>query len=286
MRIASGWHWTRAALRRAAREPFLHFLLLGAAMFAIHAAFAPRDERRIEVTRADIEHLRAASLRQWGRDPAPAQLEALVKAHVREEVLYREALATGLDRDDVVIRRRLAQKMEFVAQSGVVEPGDDEAREYLRTHADRYSAPASVAFSHVYFGHEGGVSSAVNTRMIALLQAGGRVEGKRFMLPSRLSDQSFEDVAREFGAQFAKSVFAAPVGRWSGPYESAHGLHYVRVEALAPAHPAAFEQVRERVLADLASERIAAARDAAFAPLRSRYQVYIEPGAARIAATP
>ena len=137
-----------SVLRRIAREPFVHFVFLGAATFAIHAALAPGDERRIDVTRSDIEHLRAASIRQWGRDPGPSQMRVLVNGYVREEVLYREALAEGLDKDDVVIRRRLAQKMEFLAQSSVAEPTEAELRGYFRAHADRYARERTFEEAH------------------------------------------------------------------------------------------------------------------------------------------
>ena len=283
MPIAPGGNRVRTALRRIAGEPFVHFVVLGAATFALHAALAPRDERRIEVTRSDIEHLRAASLKQWGRDPGPAQLDALLNAYIREEVLYREARAAGLDKDDVVIRRRLAQKMEFLAQSSVAEPSDEEMRLYQRAHVDRYSAPATVTFTQAYFGEERASKAAV-AKVLALLEAGGQVQGKRFMLPAELKEQSAEDIARDFGTSFAQSVFSAPAGRWAGPFESAHGLHFVRVSGRTPAHALAFEEVRDRIRVDLANERIAAARDAAFEPLRSRYDVEIEPGATRIAA--
>lgn len=118
-----------ASCHRWLREPLLHFLILGALIFAINAAFGPRGatgNARIDVSDADIERLRALAAKQWNHEPAPPQLSALVQAFVREEILYREALAMGLDRDDVIVRRRLAQKMEFLAQEDVHAPTDAE----------------------------------------------------------------------------------------------------------------------------------------------------------------
>ena len=112
------------------KEPLLHFLALGAVLFALNAW---RDESRptaastarIEVTAAVIERLRAGYERQFGQSPDAEELRGLVTAHIREEVLCREALALGLDRDDTIVRRRLAQKMEFLTDDLAVAAEPD-----------------------------------------------------------------------------------------------------------------------------------------------------------------
>src|SRR5262245_46124584 len=139
-------------MKNLVREPLLHFALLGAAVFALNAW---RDDKRppeigaakIQVTAAVIERLRAGYERQFGQAPDATELSGLVTAHVREEILYREALALGLEQDDTIVRRRLAQKMEFLSDdlTGAAQPDDAALRAYFATNAERYAKPASVS---------------------------------------------------------------------------------------------------------------------------------------------
>ena len=264
-------------LRRAGREPLLHFLLAGAAIFALSGWLGRDDERQIEVSASDIDHLRALAAKQWGREPDAAQLDTLVQAHVREEVLVREAIAAGLDKDDVVVRRRLAQKMDFLAQEAVAEPSEEELRHFHREHSERYALSPTLSFTHLYFSRDGQGDPPASRAAEALkvLRSGGQAQGDRFMLPSTLSKQSRGDIARDFGEPFADAVIALVTGTWAGPIESAHGLHLVRVDTRQPGRAANFEEVRPRVRNDLINERIAAARDSAYAQARDRYAIRI-----------
>ena len=241
------------ALRRLAREPFAHFLLLGAMLFALHAVFGARDERRIAVTASDVARLRAAAVKQWGREPDERQFDALVQAHVREEVLVREAIAAGLDRDDTIVRRRLAQKMEFLAQESVRSPSESELRAHFERNAARYAQPA--------------------TFQLTLVQV---PEGRASMLPPRLEGQTRDSLARDFGAGFADAVSRLAVGAWSEPLVSALGVHRVRVDARAAARIPEFDAVRARVAHDLVNERIAQARDTSYRRARARYLVKVD----------
>src|SRR5262249_7552127 len=125
-------------MKRLFTEPLVPFIALGALIFGLHATLVA-NPRRIDVSAADVERLRALAARQWGREPDPAQTDALVQGFVREEVLYREAVTQGMARDDEVVRRRLAQKMEFVAQGGVRVPSDDEVGSFYAEHAADYA---------------------------------------------------------------------------------------------------------------------------------------------------
>src|SRR5262245_2078098 len=115
-------------MRRLLREPLLHFLLLGAALFAAYAVLqrgrgADEASRRIELTQDDLRQLDLYFESQWRRPPTPQELEGLVEQKVQEEILYREALGLGLDQDDTIVKRRMAQKMQFIAE------GTAESRE-------------------------------------------------------------------------------------------------------------------------------------------------------------
>ena len=146
------------AWRRLLREPLVHFLLAGAVLLGLSALFGQSfgigdSQNRIHVTAERIQQLRETWTRQRGAPPTAEQLRSLIEDFIREEVLYREAIASGLDQDDTIVRRRLAQKVEFLAQSvaSTVEPPDTELRQFFEDNKDRYIVPTQVGFAHVYF---------------------------------------------------------------------------------------------------------------------------------------
>ncbi len=270
----------RAMATWLAREPLVHFLALGAVIFAVHALLNPAavsDERRIVVGASDVARLRDLAVQQWGRTPDARQMEDLIGAYVREEVLYRAALAKGLDRDDVIVRRRLAQKMEFLAHEAVRAPDEGELRAYFAEHAARFARPATVDFEQRYFNPErrGAAASADAEAALARLRQGQRAESDNSMLAQRLSAQERATIVRDFGDAVADAVFSLPVGSWSGPTRSNFGVYLLRVVARQPAAAAPFAAVRERVASELLNARVAAARDAAYAKLLAEYSVVL-----------
>lgn len=129
-------------MRSLLREPLVHFLVIGAALFvAFDLAGGRRDTApgKIVVTHGQVAALRAEFTQTRERPPTPGELDVLVQERIRDEVSYREALALGLDRDDAVIRNRLRQKLEFVSEDAdALEPGDDELRAYFGSHPDAF----------------------------------------------------------------------------------------------------------------------------------------------------
>src|SRR5688572_33276496 len=146
-------------MKKLFREPLVHFCVLGAVIFALNAWREKTPETpaaRIEVTAVVIERLRVGFERQFGQAPDAEELRGLVTAHIREEVLCREALALGLDRDDTIVRRRMAQKMEFLTDdlASAAEPENAEVRAFFEKNAARYVKPARVTFRHIYFSRD------------------------------------------------------------------------------------------------------------------------------------
>src|SRR5688572_8437295 len=172
-------------MKKLIKEPLLHFLALGAVIFALNAwrekaRLIETSAARIEVTAAVIDRLRAGYERQFGQTPDAEELRGLVEAHIREEVLCREALALGLDRDDTIVRRRLAQKMEFLTDdlASAAEPEDAVVREFFERNAVRYAKAGRVTFRHVYFSREkrGAGTAAAVTSALAALEKGASDE--------------------------------------------------------------------------------------------------------------
>ena len=280
------------------KEPLLQFLLLGAVIFAVHAARQKKDvdpdaagERRIEVNAETITRLKEGWTRQFNRTPDVADLQGLVEAHVREEILYREALTLGLERDDTIVRRRLAQKMEFLTQDIANAAAPDEAmlEAYFSENASRYAGPAEVDFRHLYFSKEKrGEKADVDARVAleALGRPGASEEafGDGFLQGFEFSGQAEQDIASIFGPGFATAVMSAPEGGWSGPIPSSYGSHLVFVTGRGKATPAEFPAVRTLVLRDLLEERRLAANEEVLARMKERYKIVVDESALKAAA--
>jgi hypothetical protein len=266
------------------REPLLHFLVLGVGLFALFdlvGADAP-DSRRIVVGPGTLENLAATFARTWQRPPTRAELEGLVAGHVREEILYREAVTLGLDADDVIVRRRMRQKMELLAESfgEAEEPGEADLETWLREHADRYRSEPRLGFRHVYLSRDlrGEDVESVAARLLEALRAGGDpgALGDPISLPGELRDAPLSEIARLFGEGFAARLAGLPPGAWTGPVESGYGVHLVLVRDRAEGRQPALGEVREAVLRDWQSARVEAARESYYQSLREGYTVVIE----------
>lgn len=272
---------------RLAREPLVQFLALGAGLFALHAAFAPEGEPpagRIVIDAGTIAMLEERHARTWGAQPPvdDATRARLIEGLIAEEVLFREALALGLERDDATIRRRLGQKVLFLLQDGLAlaPPGEAELRAFFAAHAERYREPARISFEQVFLGSgaEAQMWQTAAARPAVVDVADPAALGQPSILPPALDDATTEGIDRVFGEGFADGIAALAPGRWQGPVESAFGLHLVRLVAIIPGRPAAFEAVRDRVEADFAEERARRAEGALMSRLRARYEIVIEGG--------
>ncbi|MBM3777487.1 MAG: peptidyl-prolyl cis-trans isomerase [Acidimicrobiia bacterium] len=275
-------------VRAALREPLVHFLVAGAFILAASAWLNPSEDRhnRIHVTADRIQQLHETWSTQWGEPPDEAQLRTLVEDFIREEVLYREALASGLDQNDSIIRRRLAQKIEFLAQGvTMTEPTDEELRAFFDQHRARYEIPAGVSFEHVFFGDANGKGSGRGAsvgEILAGLRSGGvpaakvRGLGDPFMLQLEYPLQTQTEVRNLFGVEFAERLFTLPVGEWAGPVRSAYGQHLVRVRESEDRRLPDLHEVRDQVATELKRQRAQALVDTYYERLRERYVVEID----------
>jgi hypothetical protein len=278
-------------VRRFWREPLVHFVLIGVALFALSALFGDdRVERDdlIRVTAGDVERLRSLWIVQYKRPPTAEELRGLVDAHIREEVLNREAKLLGLDRDDVIIRRRLAQKLEFLSEdiATMVPPTDEEISDYFQENSEAYRIPEGVTFSHIFFNTDRrGVEDAeraaaalrdqLNNQSIAPVDT--RDQGDPFVLPLDYFERSRPEVDELFGStEIVEAVFTVDTGEWSGPVASAYGVHIIYVDDRTESRLPDLEDVRHRVSGDLVSDRRRVANEAFYKALLKRYTVEIE----------
>lgn len=280
------------ASRRFLREPLLHFLLIGAAIFGLYGVAAERSalnaDGRIVVAAGEVERLRELWAWQRQRSPTADELRALVDGHVREEVLYREALRMGLDQGDSIIRRRLAQKLEFLMEdlAAARKPTNAELATFFALHSDRYRIPGRVSFSQIFFSPDRrGPAAEQDAR---LLLAGLRSDappdesadlGDSFMMAGSYHQQSADEVESLFGHEVAEALFQLEPDSWQGPVLSGYGWHLVRIDERSEARLPALAEVVEWVRSDWSYEQRRQANMAVFERLRARYEIAIDDGA-------
>ncbi len=267
-------------VRRFFREPLLHFFVLGAVLFALFGMLnrdALRAPEEIVVDDQRIAALRAQFERTWQRPPTPDELSGLVDNWVREEMLYREGVALGLETDDPVIRRRLVQKVSFMTEALVDEAvTDEELQRWLREHPDDYRIEPRISLRQVYFDperHDHTLGPTIDAARKLLDKDPAASAGDPTLLPARIDNRSSTDVTRSFGSEFGSAVFALPVGQWSGPVTSAFGVHLVRVDEVWPPREPLLDEVRDALVRDLIAERRQRAAEALLTALRKRYTV-------------
>jgi hypothetical protein len=278
-------------LHRVIREPLLHFLVAGALIFAVYDAFdepaSPSSSNAIVIGDAEMQFLRAQFEKLWGQPPADQELAPLVREFVREEVLYREGVAMGLDRDDVIVRRRIGQKMEFLIGDLAVpsEPDDETLEEHLEANQERYLEPPRLTFTHAYFNVDlrGELAHAAAEAALAEVSDRERAPevGDRFALSVDYAGKTAREVDQSFGSGFGEKLLEALVGEWFGPVESAYGLHLVRVlERTEPQLPN-FDELRDRLSTDYKFETRRAANALALERLTERYRIVFDGGGDR-----
>jgi peptidyl-prolyl cis-trans isomerase C len=270
-------------LRAAVREPLLHFVLIGALLFAVTALRQKQSEHaEIRITAGEVAQLAAFWETQSQRKPSAEELRGLIEERIDEEVLAREAVRLGLDRNDVIVRRRLAQKMAFVSDdlAAVAEPPEHELRAYFDAHRATYTTPDLYALRHVYFNPDRHTTLDIDAqRALQRLTRGANADevGDPFMLPRELADVSREDIVRDFGSSFADAVTGSTPGSWSGPVRSPFGVHLVKLESHIPSSAARFEDVRDSVRDAYLGQKQREANAALRTRLRQQYKIVVEP---------
>ncbi len=277
-------------MRRLFRQPLLHFLVLGALLFGLYAWLNPglSDSRgEILVSRGEIGVLEAQFARLWQRAPTKDELDRMIEAWIKEEILYREGLSLGLDRDDPVVRRRVVQKLEFVAEGQAPSrPTDEQLQGWLAAHRDRYRIEPRYTLRQVYFDPVRRASrlDADIASARAALSRGERVRGDPTMLPPNVEQMTGSEVERQFGREFAAALKDLPVGGWQGPVRSGFGLHLVEMRGSRDGRDASLDEVRAALERDFLQHQAEQSRSNYYAGLRAKYKVRVEGGEPRAAA--
>src|SRR3954467_12610319 len=271
-------------IRTLLGEPMLHFLVIGMALFGVYRWVSAGDSGglRIVITQGVVDDLVAQHVAARGREPSTTELNHLVESYVRDEILYREGVRLGLERDDIVVKRRVRQKIEMIAEedASTRAPTDADLSAYLTANQARFVQPAILTFDQIFIGESTSGPGVVNVVAVTreALRKGGAPEkfGKPTLLPHRMTRTPADLVARDFGASFAAALEKAPLGEWVGPIVSSFGAHYVRVSDRPPSAVPPLAAVRDHVVREWENERRQRARNDAYTKMRGEYQASIE----------
>ncbi len=275
-------------LKKLVREPLLHFLLLAATLFVVYnlvSKGSSGEGGKIVITQGQLASMWESFTQTRQREPTREEWQGLIRERVREEVYYREALALGMDKDDLIIRRRLQQKMEFVSDevAAQAQPTDDELKAYLQAHPDLFHVDQRFTFRQVYLNPEKhGKSLARDTAQLLakLKQEGSNADittlGDSVMLDKQYEALPASEVTHLFCEKFAAALGGVPLGQWQGPIESAYGVHLVFASERLPGSVPALADVRDAVRREWENGRRLEANDKFYRELLKHYTVTIE----------
>ena len=264
-------------MRHWLKEPLVHFLIVGGLIFAGYTwlDLAPAHEpRMVRVTSAEVSWLKETWTRQWQRPPDDQELRGLVTDYLKEKLLAHEARELGLDENDTVVRRRLAQKMEFLVQdtASLAEPVEDELRQVYASHRDNYTTPVHISFHQIYFKSESDASQGLKE-----LQTSGTGDvGDPILLEREYIRTDEQTVTSLFGPKFAERVFTLEPGPWQGPIESGYGFHLVRIGERVPPELRPFEEVRSQVVSEWHRSQQAKIQAQFFSELLKKYDIIVD----------
>jgi peptidyl-prolyl cis-trans isomerase C len=272
------------------REPLVHFMFIGAVIYALYGTFAEsvveETDKTIVVTAGEVEWMQISWQKRWNRPPTAKEFDGLIQQYIKETVLYREALTMGLNKHDVVIRRRLAQKLEFLAKDlvALTPPTEEELQTYFDEHQPRYQVPTLYTFTQVFFDPDkrgdATLDDAEKVKAMLITQ-GDAIDdpgalGDGLMLQNYYPQKDRAEIQRNLGSGFTDTLVKLAPGQWHGPVLSGFGVHLVYVSSVSEPPPPVFAEQRERVIADWSMQRGEELNDKFYDSLREQYTVVIE----------
>lgn len=277
-------------LTRLFKEPLLQFLIIGAGIYGAYFIFAaPEENYRDSVVLVDSNRINVMISEwesRWKRPPTRQEIEGLIQAFIKEDVLYRQAVAMGLNEDDPITRRRMAQKLEFLTSdlANLQEPGEGELEKFFEENREAYRDPDRISFAQIFVSPDQRGEATLDdaAELLAQVRATGEPTEETFQLGDRLMLQNYSasvtehNIRRQLGSDFAEQVMALAPGKWHGPVLSGYGVHLVYIYEFLEAPPVDFEQVRVRVLEDWRAQKLTEFNEQFLEGLKGRYEIIVE----------
>ncbi len=218
-------------IKRIINEPLIHFLIAALAIFALYSLTGSGGSESSTVL-INKNQFAERWQRAWRRPPTEQELRGMIDEYLNDEVLYREALRLGLDREDAVVRNRMLQKMKFLQDQRVPPAAEADLQNWLDENEATYQQAATMTLKQIYLGQQAAQQSiakfagkAINDQALSALDDG------LLGIANRFENISTTELAGKFGLEFANSVDTLAAGSWQGPITSGYGQHMVFVVA-------------------------------------------------------
>jgi hypothetical protein len=255
----------------------LIFFVIGISLYLVDTAMSADEDKNIFVSDQEILSLISAWRSQVGRDPTDDELARIINNLIDEEILYREALLLGLDQEDTIIKRRLAQKISFLKEESIPEiPTTEELNQYYKNNKENYYIEPSFTFTHYYFS-ENNNSLERSQQALKALQDNSKVKSDPFYLGKTFANESLRNINTNFGESFSKELITADLNVWNGPFESTYGHHIVYINSVNPGYIPEIEEVLRQVEVDFLQIKREKAVKGFLNNIRSEYTIFINP---------
>ena len=259
------------------KQKLLIFFSIGLFIFVIDIVFNEDSPNKITIYESELDSLINTWITQVGREPTNEEIDGIIKQLIDEEILYREALKLGLDKNDIIIKRRLAQKISFLKQESISSnPSEEEIKEYYSNHTDDYFVESTYTFSHIYFSED----NQAQSRSIKALQSIQQGEepslfGDPFLLGKNFSIKTSKELKRSFGDQFSDSIKDLDIKKWDGPISSEYGEHLIFLNSYTDSFLPELSQVRSIVVSDILAREQSQSTAKYLEELRKEYEIEI-----------
>lgn len=273
-------------MKKWLKEPLLHFLLLGALIFLLYSQTNPSEDSDYKIVIDDdkINHINALWELQWKREPTQEELKGLIDNYIRQEIMYQEALRLNLDHNDEIVKRRLSQKMEFMANdlTKLIEPATEEKlQRYFDRNKEKYKIPTSYSFKHITFNRSNHsdpkkFAETVLAKADVFSKDALDAKGDDFMIPSEFENSSKFEIIRTIGESFYTALENQPLNRWIGPISSGFGEHLVFISEKENAHISDFKEVLSEVKRDYEYEIESTTKETIYQELKKKYTVVFD----------
>ena len=271
-------------LKAASREPLVHFLIAGLVVFLISSLRGPEidpNSRKIVLNETQIEQLVSEWQKTWQREPTPTEVDAIIREFIKDEIYFREAIRLGLDKDDLVVRRRLRSKMEYLSNSAAESqiPSEKELQDWLDKNPLKYAIGANYSFEQIYFNADNEIEKRKRTNTILSSLKNGtdwQSLSDDISLPAQMENEDIENIGKVFGEEFANNLGPLPVKAWSEPIASGFGFHIVRILQKTEGRKPKLAEVRAEVERDWRAKTALLREQKSYQSLLDGYKIEID----------
>lgn len=269
-------------MRNIFKEPLFHFLLLGALIFALYGIVNRQtdDERTILIDDFDMNNIIASWEMQWKRLPTDEELKNLVQQNIKQEIFYQEALKMNLDHNDEIIKRRLSQKMQFLSNdlAAMNEPSDEDIQKYYDLHFTAYLSPYKFSFYQIVFNQDNrndplGDAEAFMSQINNLSIEEVKTKGDTLPFPFFFENIDADELNRQLGNDFSKSLEKIKKGSWTGPVQSGFGYHLIYLTDKTGPQIPEIESIKDDLLRDMEYDNQKQLNDLIFTELKKNYSI-------------